>query len=236
MHLLELYETHHPDPHPQIKDWQDKIDLSFLKKDYFQLLNSMNTGTERIKNVVIALRTFSRIDQSEYKVCNLQEGVESTLNLIEHRLHEKTYRAAVEVVKFYNELPLIHCYPAQLNQVFMNLLINGIDAIDAKFSAEPQAEENKSTMPQLRITTCLEERDNKRYAQIQIADNGMGMSEAVQQRMFEQFFTTKKIGKGTGLGLAIARQIIEEKHHGTIAYQSELGKGTEFTLLIPYPD
>lgn len=236
MHLLELYERHYPDPHPEIKEWESQIDLPFLKKDYFQLLDSMKIGAERIKGLVISLRIFSRLDQSEYKLANLHEGIESIFNLVEHRLQEKPYRPAIEVVKDYADLPLIRCYPAQLNQVLMNLLINGIDAINAKFSAGPQEEDKESTIPQLRITTCLEEQENRRYAQIQIADNGGGISEAVQQRMFEQFFTTKKMGKGTGLGLAIARQIIEEKHHGTIAYQSELGKGTEFTLLIPYPN
>ncbi len=236
MHLLELYERHYPDPHPEIKEWESQIDLPFLKKDYFQLLDSMKIGAERIKGLVISLRIFSRLDQSEYKLANLHEGVESIFNLIEHRLQEKPYRPAITVVKNYADLPLIRCYPAQLNQVLMNLLINGIDAIDTKCSVEPQEEEKKNTRPQLRITTRLKEQENRRYAQIQIADNGGGISEAVQQRMFEQFFTTKKMGKGTGLGLAIARQIIEEKHHGTIAYHSELGKGTEFTLLIPYPE
>ncbi|MBP0023526.1 MAG: hybrid sensor histidine kinase/response regulator [Roseofilum sp. SBFL] len=236
MHLLELYERHYPDPHPEIKEWGSQIDLPFLKKDYFQLLDSMKIGAERIKGLVISLRIFSRLDQSEYKLANLHEGVESIFNLVEHRLQEKPYRPAIEVVKDYADLPLIRCYPAQLNQVLMNLLINGIDAIDTKCSVEPQEEAKKSKTPQLRITTRLKEQENRRYAQIQIADNGVGISEAVQQRMFEQFFTTKKMGKGTGLGLAIARQIIEEKHHGTIAYYSELGKGTEFTLLIPYPE
>ncbi|HBQ99148.1 MULTISPECIES: response regulator [unclassified Roseofilum] len=236
MHLLELYERHYPDPHPEIKEWESQIDLPFLKKDYFQLLDSMKIGAERIKGLVISLRIFSRLDQSEYKLANLHEGVESIFHLIEHRLQEKPYRPAIEVVKDYADLPLIRCYPAQLNQVLMNLLINGIDAIDTKCSVEPQEEAKKSKTPQLRITTRVEEQENRRYAQIQIADNGVGISEAVQQRMFEQFFTTKKMGKGTGLGLAIARQIIEEKHHGTIAYHSELGKGTEFTLLIPYPE
>ncbi|MDB9515596.1 response regulator [Roseofilum reptotaenium CS-1145] len=236
MHLLELYERHYPDPHPEIKEWESQIDLPFLKKDYFQLLDSMKIGAERIKGLVISLRIFSRLDQSEYKLANLHEGVESIFNLIEHRLQEKPYRPAITVVKNYADLPLIRCYPAQLNQVLMNLLINGIDAIDTKCSVEPQEEEKKNTRPQLKITTRLKEQENRRYAQIQIADNGGGISEAVQQRMFEQFFTTKKMGKGTGLGLAIARQIIEEKHHGTIAYHSELGKGTEFTLLIPYPE
>lgn len=235
MHLLDLYENHYPDPHPEIKDWQEKIDLSFLKQDYFKLLDSMNQGAERIKSAVIALRTFSRLDQSEYKAVNLHEGIESIFKLIEHRLQPKPYRPAINVVKNYHDLPLIRCYCAQLNQVFMNLLINGVDAIDAKFSAPQQNGDNNQT-PQLSITTSLEEHDNRRYAQIQIADNGVGMSEAVQQRMFEQFFTTKTLGKGTGLGLAIARQIIEENHQGTITCQSERGKKTEFTLLIPYPD
>jgi signal transduction histidine kinase len=235
MHLLDLYETYYPNPHPEIQDWQEKIDLDFLKQDYFRLLASMKQGAERIKSTVIALQTFSRLDQSEYKVVNLHEGIDSIFSLIEHRLQTKPYRPAIKVVKNYHDLPLIRCYCAQLNQVFMNLLINGVDAIDAKFSAPEQDGDHHQT-PQLSVTTCLEERDNRRYAQIQIADNGVGMSESVQQRMFEQFFTTKIMGKGTGLGLAIARQIIEEKHQGTIACHSERGKRTEFTLLIPYPD
>ncbi|MDJ1169060.1 response regulator [Roseofilum sp. BLCC_M154] len=235
MHLLDLYETYYPNPHPEIQDWQEKIDLDFLKQDYFRLLASMKQGAERIKSTVIALQTFSRLDQSEYKAVNLHEGIDSIFSLIEHRLQQKPYRPAIKVVKNYYDLPLIRCYCAQLNQVFMNLLINGVDAIDAKFSA-PEQDRNNNQTPQLSVTTSLEERDNRRYAQIQIADNGVGMSASLQQRMFEQFFTTKTMGKGTGLGLAIARQIIEEKHQGIIACQSELGQRTEFTLLIPYPD
>lgn len=235
MHLLDLYETYYPNPHPEIKDWQEKIDLDFLKQDYFKLLDSMKQGAERIKSTVIALQTFSRLDQSEYKVVNLHEGIDSIFSLIEHRLQTKPYRPAIKVVKNYYDLPLIPCYCAQLNQAFMNVFINGVDAIDAKFSA-PEQDRNNNQTPQLSVTTSLEERDNRRYAQIQIADNGVGMSASLQQRMFEQFFTTKTMGKGTGLGLAIARQIIEEKHQGIIACQSELGQRTEFTLLIPYPD
>ena len=231
--LLGLYERHYPNPHTEIEMCREEIDLNFMKTDINRLFKSMKTGSDRIKDIVISLRSFAKLDESESKLANLQEGLKNTLTLIERRLHAKDNRQAIEVIENYDSLPLIQCYPAQLNQVFMNLFVNAIDAIDAKSWHDFSPYREEKPIPKLRISTTLEESIATPYAHISIADNGVGMSDDIQQRMFEQFFTTKSTGKGTGLGLSIARHIIEEQHNGAIACQSELGKGTEFILSLP---
>ncbi|MDJ1183892.1 hybrid sensor histidine kinase/response regulator [Roseofilum casamattae] len=231
--LLRLYERHYPNPHTEIEMWRDEIDLTFMKADTNRLFESMKNGADRIKGIVISLRSFAKLDESESKLANLQEGLKNTLRLLEYRLHAKDHRQAIQVIENYDSLPLIQCYPAQLNQVFMNLFVNAIDAIDAKCWHDLSQYRDEKPIPKLRISTTLEETIANQYIRISIADNGVGMSDSIQRRMFEQFFTTKSTGKGTGLGLSIARHIIEEQHKGAIACQSELGKGTEFILSLP---
>ena len=230
--LLELYENQYPDPPAAIEDWREKIDLSFLKEDYLDLLESMKKGAERIKGIVISLRSFSQLDRAEWKISDIHEGLENTLMLLSHRLESKPNRQEIQVIKDYGELPLISCNPAQLNQVFMHLLVNAIEAIDEKCANNKETVKIDREAPQLTLYTAIEIRDREKLVCIQIADNGVGISQTVQPRIFEHFFTTSK-GKGKGLGLAIAHQIITEKHGGTITCDSEVGLGTTFTIALP---
>ncbi|NES65052.1 MAG: response regulator [Okeania sp. SIO2D1] len=234
IHLLELYEAQFPTPSQEIEDWREEIDLSFLKQDYLQLLESMRLGAERIKSIVVSLRSFAKLDEAEWEFFNLHEGLKNTLILLSYRLQANSNRGAVKVVKNYGELPLVYCNPAQLNQVFMNLVVNAIEAIDEKHSNRELEEEAMLEFPpEIVISTALEIVDRENFACIHIADNGIGISETIQPQIFDQFFTTKSTGKGAGLGLAFAKQIVTEKHGGTITYTSELGKGTKFTIAIP---
>ena len=231
--LLELYENQYPEPPEAIEDWRDQIDLSFLKEDYLDLLKSMRKGAERIKGIVISLRSFSQLDRAEWKPSDIHEGLESTLMLLSHRLQSKPNRQEIKVIKKYGNLPLISCNPAQLNQVFMHLLVNAIEAIDEKFSKNEETVNADREAPQLTLYTAMEIRNREKLACIQIADNGVGISQTVQPRIFEHFFTTKLKGKGKGLGLAIAHQIITEKHGGTITCDSKLELGTKFAISLP---
>ncbi|MEA5467251.1 sensor histidine kinase [Spirulina sp. 06S082] len=233
LHLLELYENQYPDPPQAITDWREQIDLAFLKKDYFALLESMKTGTERIKGIVVSLRSFSKLDESEWKTSDIHEDLNNTLTLLSYRLQANSYRERIKIDKNYGELPLIYCNPAQLNQVFMNLLVNALEAIDAKYWHEQDNVKDNLEPPQLIISTAIEMRNGEKFIGIHIQDNGVGIPEEIQPRIFEQFFTTKSTGKGTGLGLAIAHQIVTEKHGGAIACRSELGTGTEFIIFLP---
>lgn len=178
----------------------------------------MTNGSDRIRQIILGLRNFSRLDEAEYKQVDIHEGLENTLLIVQHRL--KSYSREIAIVKNYAQLPPIQCYANQLNQVFMNLLNNAIDALE-----ECEGKDDLS----LSIRT---ETDGKQV-QISISDNGIGISEEVQERLFDPFFTTKEVGKGTGLGMAIAHSIITEKHGGAIACHSELGKGTEFIISLP---
>lgn len=231
--LLHLYEIYTPHPSPEIQAYLEEIDLEFLKQDISKLLKSMQMGTERIRDIVRSLRIFSRLDEAEYKPVDLHEGIDSTLMILRSRLKATNQRRAIEVVKDYGELPLVECYAGQINQVFMNLLANAIDAIDERIE---DWEKNRNTgsqcfIPKIRIRT--EVIDDYTNLVISISDNGVGMSEDVKNKIFDQFFTTKPIGKGTGLGLAIAYSIVVEKHRGTLNCKSKLGEGTEFVIVLP---
>ena len=233
IHLLELYEVQFPTPSQEIEDWREEIDLSFLKQDYLELLESMRLGAERIKGVVVSLRSFAKLDETEWKLSNLHEGLKDTLMLLSYRLQGNSCREAIKVVKNYGELPLVYCNQAQLNQVFMSLLMNAIEALDEKHLNRAPEEEAILECPQIVISTTSKIVDRENLACIHVADNGIGIPETIQPQIFDQFFTTKSTGKGAGLGLAIVKQIITEKHGGTITYTSELGKGTKFTIAIP---
>ena len=183
---------------------------------------------DRLQNISTSLRTFSRADK-DYKVAfNIHEGIDSTILILKHRLKANEQRPAIEVITEYEKLPQIGCFPGQLNQVFMNILANAIDALD-EASTERTFEDMKANPHRITIKTSVENNNVK----ISIADNGEGMSEDVKNRIFDHLFTTKGVGKGTGLGLAIARQIVVEKHGGTIEVNSVLGEGTEFVILLP---
>lgn len=224
--LLSLYEAHTPYPIPEVQAFSAQIELDFLKQDLSKLISSMEIGTNRIQKIVRSLRTFSRLDESDYKAVNLHEGIDSTLMILGSRLADNSLRPAIEVIKEYGDLPLVECYAGKLNQVFMNIIANAIDATDEAFESSQE-----QTKPIIKISTAVNV--NNGSAIIRIADNGKGMSADVQHRMYDQFFTTKSIGKGTGLGLSISYAIITEKHKGQLTCQSKLGEGTEFTIALP---
>ncbi|MBH8572969.1 amino acid permease [Nostocaceae cyanobacterium CENA369] len=237
--LVKLYQQHYPHPVPEIQKTAKAIDLNFLMADLPNLLTSMQVGAERITEIVLSLRNFSRLDEAEIKAVNIHEGIDSTLMILESRLKAKSDRPAIEIIKEYSNLPLVECYAGQLNQVFMNLLANAIDALEEsvssdKWSMEKQTSDNNGQLiadnPQIRI--CTELATDERII-IRFIDNAFGIPESVQQRLFEPFFTTKPVGKGTGLGLSISYQIITEKHGGKLQCISTPGKGTEFAIAIP---
>jgi signal transduction histidine kinase len=226
--LIDLYQKKMPEPDAELAEEIEAIDLEFIRKDLPALIASMAVGVERIGNISNSLRTFSRTDRDCQTSFNLHEGIESSLLILKHRTKANENRPALEITKDYGNIPEIQCFPGQLNQVFMNILANAIDALDEASHSYSFAElENKS----LQISIKTEQKLDKIF--IHIADNGKGMNTAVKARVFEQGFTTKEVGKGTGLGLAIAKQIIEKKHGGEIVCHSELGKGTEFILSLP---
>ena len=225
---LRLYQQSFPHPSHEILAHAEEIDLEYSLEDLPKMVNGMEMACDRLKNISTSLRTFSRADK-DYKVLfNIHEGIDSTILILKHRLKANEHRPEIEVVTEYGNLPKIECFPGQLNQVFMNILANAIDALDESNIGKSFVEINADTN-RITIATSL---DNSGI-QISIADNGRGMSEEVKQKIFEHLFTTKGVGKGTGLGLAIARQIIEEKHQGQITVNSAIGFGTEFIISLP---
>ena len=229
LRLVQLYQKHYPHPHPEIQAEVDAADLEFLVHDLPKLLSSMKVGADRIQQIVLSLRTFSRMDEAEMKEVNIHEGIDSTLMILQNRLKAKGDRPAIEIVKEYGTLPLIECYAGQLNQVFMNILSNAIDALEeSMFDENKNLKKNSS--PHITISTQMVGNDR---LQIAIADNGGGIPEAIKQRLFDPFFTTKPIGKGTGMGLSISYQIVTEKHQGQLACISSPEKGTQFIITIP---
>ncbi|MEG4410387.1 ATP-binding protein, partial [Microcoleus sp. C2C3] len=226
---LKLYQEKLPNPGEEIEEDAEDIDLEYALEDLPKMLLSMKVGCDRIRGISTSLRTFSRADK-DYKVpFNIHEGIDSTILILKHRLKANEHHPAIEVVTDYGNLPQIECFPGQLNQVFMNLLANAIDALEESNQGR-SFEAIKATPYCITIRTSL---SGDRHIKIQIADNGAGMTEAVKQRIFDHLFTTKAVGKGTGLGLAIARQIVVETHGGTIEVNSHQGEGTEFEIVLP---
>ena len=228
--LINLYQEACPEPNQEIAEDIESIDLDYLREDLPKLLGSMGEGIKRIRNISTSLRTFSRADTERKIAFNLKDGLDSTVLILKHRLKANEHRPAIEVVENYYPMPPVLCFPGQLNQVFMNLLANALDALE-EASAGRSFSDIQSQPNIITITTQLS--TDERSAVIRIQDNGIGMTEATQQRVFENLFTTKAVGKGTGLGLAIVRQIIVEKHGGTIDVNSKLGEGTEFVIQLP---
>lgn len=229
LNLVDLYQVTYPTASPEIEDEITAIDLEFLKTDLTKLLNSMKLDADRIREIVTSLRTFSRLDEAEFKAVDIHEGIESTLMILHNRLKAKPEHPAIEVIKQYAELPKIECFPGQLNQVFMNLLTNAIDALEETSQGRTFAD-MAATPSQIKIRTEVLQNN---WIAIHISDNGAGIPPAVLDRLFDPFFTTKTVGKGTGLGLSISHQIITEKHKGHLRCQSVLGQWTEFTVEIP---
>ncbi len=228
--IIEGYREELPEPSQQLAEEIEELDLDFLLEDIPKTIVSMEEGCNIIRNISTSLRTFSRTDTVSKTEFNLHDGINSTLLILKYRLKANEQRPAIEIVKKYGEIPEVKCYPGQLNQVFMNLLANGIDALDESNQGKTFAEIEKE--PNC-ITIVTELSGDNKEVIVQIADNGTGMPEEVKARLFEQGFTTKGVGKGTGLGMAIARQIVEEKHGGQISCDSKVGEGTTFTIVIP---
>ncbi|WP_375491911.1 AAA family ATPase [uncultured Nostoc sp.] len=225
---LKLYEQRFPTPGNEILEHAESIDLDYTLEDLPKMIDSMSMACDRLKNISTSLRTFSRADK-DYKVpFDIHQGIDSTILILKHRLKGNEQHPAIEVVTNYGNLPQIECFPGQLNQVFMNLLANAIDALEES-NHERGFEEIKANPNLIIITTSVE----NHLVKIAIADNGNGMNEEVKLKIFDHLFTTKAVGKGTGLGLAIARQIVEETHGGKLSFNSVLGKGTEFIIEIP---
>jgi two-component system, NtrC family, sensor kinase len=215
--LIQAYQEVLPNPPRSLQALIDDIDLDFLIRDLSQVLQSMNIGTQRIREIVLSLRNFSRLDEAEFKAVDLHEGIDNTLMILQHRLKEKKNHPEIQVIREYGKLPLVKCYAGQLNQVFMNLLANAIDALE------------EVPHPKIWVwTTQIEDR-----VQIAIADNGTGIPEEIRSKLFDPFFTTKPVGKGTGLGLSISHQIVTEKHCGAFTCDSKLGEGTKFIVELP---
>ncbi|MEG3931416.1 PAS domain S-box protein [Microcoleus sp. T3_B1] len=224
--MLQLYQKEYPQPSARIVDARDDFEIDYLIEDLPKILASMKVGADRIRDIVLSLRTFSRLDEAEKKEVDIHEGIESTLLILQNRLKHKADHPTINVIKEYGNLPLVECYPGQLNQVFMNLLSNALDALEMEMKKSDRTAKN------LAITIRTQVTDNNSVA-IWIADSGPGMSEDVQKRLFDPFFTTKPIGKGTGLGLAISHSIIVEKHGGKLSCNSVVGEGSEFAIEIP---
>ncbi|MBD2679830.1 MULTISPECIES: sensor histidine kinase [Nostoc] len=226
--LVHLYQQFYANPTPEIQKYIEKIELDFLLEDLPKILDSMELGAERISEIVLSLRNFSRLDEAEKKSVDIHQGLDSTLLILQNRFKSSVDHPGIKIVKNYGKLPLVDCYPGQLNQVFMNIISNAVDALDQHNSKRGIAEIH--THPSIiTITTEVIETN----CVIRIADNGSGIGEAVKERLFDPFFTTKPVGKGTGLGLSISYQIVVEKHGGTLKCISEPGQGTEFWIEIP---
>lgn len=225
-HLIEQYQKQYPQPSSELEEVIEDIDLDYLRDDIPKLLQALCSSGERIKSISRSLRIFSRAKQDHPQPFNLHEGLDSTLLILRHRLKVQPNRREIEVIKDYGSLPEIQCFPEQLNQVFMNLLANAIDAINA---ASEQAQEPELEIYQLTIHTQAA----VDKVVVEISDNGTGIPENIQDRIFEHLFTTKSVDKGTGLGLAIARQIIVDQHQGQITIHSEVGQGTTFKISLP---
>ncbi|MCY7384938.1 MAG: hybrid sensor histidine kinase/response regulator [Microcoleus sp. CAN_BIN18] len=220
--VLRLYQKYYPEPPSDIASKIEDIDLEFVIEDFSHLLDSMKVGTERIKDISLSLRNFARSDGDTASAIDLHETLDSTLLLLRHRLKDQGDRPVIEIIKKYGDLPAIKCYPGPMSQVFMNLLANAIDAVDEAWEKDLRC---------LNITITTEVL--RESAIVRIADNGLGMTEEIQQRLFEPLFTTKAVGKGTGLGLSIAKQIVTDKHCGELFCKSMAGKGTEFAIELP---
>ncbi|MBW4522932.1 MAG: hybrid sensor histidine kinase/response regulator [Scytolyngbya sp. HA4215-MV1] len=226
MHLIHLYQTEYPKPSSAIQSAIEDIDLDFLMVDLPKIMGSMQTGVERICTVILALRIFSRLDESEIKLADLHEGIDSALLLLQPRLRRTEENFEIQIIKQYGDLPLVNCYAGELNQVFFNLLNNAIDALECKSSQNLLFQET----PKIWIGTELIE---SKMVVIRIKDNGIGIAKEFQSRLFDPFFTTKPVGKGVGLGLSTSYQIVVERHKGQLFFQASAQEGAEFIIQLP---
>ncbi|MFN7714375.1 MAG: PAS domain S-box protein [Pseudanabaenaceae cyanobacterium] len=237
--VINLYHKHYPQPDSEIQKYLEEMDFAFLGEDLPKLINSMKIGAERIRQIVLSLRNFSRVDQEGKKPCNVHEGIDNTLLILQNRLKPYGDYTGIEVKRNYGDLPLVYAYAGQLNQVFMNILSNAVDAIEDQLQHDKnQPNKNSPNSPNgdrepaiITITTYTYPEQN--LVLIEIGDNGPGVPSEIHNRLFDPFFTTKPVGRGTGLGLSISYQIIVEKHHGKLECISEHGHGTIFRIELP---
>ncbi|MCC5599703.1 hybrid sensor histidine kinase/response regulator [Nostoc favosum] len=230
INIINLYQQYYPNPVPEIKEEIAAIDLKYILADLPNLISSMKEGVQRIRDISISLRTFSRADSDRKVSCNIHDGIDSTIMILKHRLKASEDHPEIQVIRNYDNLPEIECFIGQLNQVFMNLLANAIDALEESNVGRTYIE-IEANPNQVLIQTSLTE--NKKHILVRIKDNGVGMSPDVEQKIFDHLFTTKPVGQGTGLGLSIARQIVVEKHGGTLEVNSAPEQGSEFIIKLP---
>ena len=231
--LIDFYQNFSPPPPLEIASEIEEIDLDFVIEDFPKLLDSMKVGAERIREIVRSLSTFSRVNEAAVKEVDLHQGLDSTLILLESRLKPPLSSQTIQVIKDYSNLPLVKCYPGELNQVFMNLLNNAIDALEKHKRHQNFAEINANPSTITIRTEISSKSTSHPWIVIRIADNGSGMTEEISSRAFDPFFTTKPVGEGTGLGLAISYQIVVELHKGRLYCISSPGQGTEFVIELP---
>jgi signal transduction histidine kinase len=233
VHIIECYQQEYPQPTPKIQKIVKDIDLNFVIKDLQTLMGAMYRGSDRIREIVLALQKFSRHDEALIKQVNIHEGIDSTLLMLQHRLRATPERHAIVVVKNYGNLPLVTCYPSELNQVFMHLLNNAIDALEHSVASGHMSlleDKKQASILQIQISTEVTDSNTIKIA---IADNGLGIDDSLKSHLFDPFFTTKPVGKGSGLGLSISHQIVVQKHRGQISCSSSPGQGAVFVLEIP---
>ena len=245
--LIKLYQRYYPQPPPEIQSYLQTIEYEFVQQDLRQLLSSMGEGAVRIREIVKSLRTFSRLDEADFKDADLHAGLDSTLLLLQNQLKYASKKQEITVTKHYEELPRVMCYPGQLNQVFMNILGNAIDALEnhsiqhtaqtaqvetaqVSYSQTPHSSARSTAKPNIYIHTQIIDQE---WVLIKITDNGPGIPDHVHSKLFDPFFTTKPVGKGTGLGLSICYQIVVERHQGKLWCESAVGEGTTFNIQIP---
>lgn len=229
LEIADIYEQQYPNPLPIVKEKLQSLDLDFIREDLPKILSSMKTGADRIRDIVKSLRIFSRLDEAEMKLADIHEGIDSTLMMLQNRLNPQPDYPGIEIIKNYGNLLKVECYPGQLNQVFINIFNNAIDAFEED-NEDPPLVAPKTNPRILRISTKALDRE---WVEIRIFNNGPGITEAVVGQIFNPFFTTKPVGKGTGLGLSICYQIITERHKGDLQCISAPGQGTEFIIKIP---
>ncbi|MGB3694318.1 MAG: AAA family ATPase [Spirulinaceae cyanobacterium] len=222
--LVKIYQQEYPQPTTKIKKAIETIELDFLVEDLLKMLKSMKLGSDRIREIVLSLRNFSRLDEVDIKTVDLHEGIDNTLLLLQHRTKKSSVHPEIKIEKNYGDLPAIDCYPGQLNQVFMNLFCNALDALNL------ETRDWHGESPKISITTAIKDHN---WVTVCIADNGSGITESAKSKLFDPFFTTKPVGKGTGLGLSISYDIVVEKHRGSLLCNSTVGQGTEFTIVLP---
>ncbi|WP_306660027.1 sensor histidine kinase [Trichormus variabilis] len=229
LNLIRSYQDYYTQPPDIIQVQINEIDLEFIQGDFIKILNSIEYGTDRVEKIVKSLRNFSRLDEAEIKSVDIHEGIDSTLMILSHRLTAIDKHPEILLIKEYASLPLVECYPGLLNQVFMNILVNAIDALH-EYNWQRTDDEIKNSPSRIQICT---HQMNESWIQIRIIDNGIGIPENIRDKLFNPFFTTKPLGKGTGIGLSISYQIIVEKHTGKLYCNSTEEQGTEFVIEIP---